>query len=94
MTDKKIQTSANRIEEAASNLHQSVKNVEDASDTVQQMANAIETNVSEGIQPDIRELRMWMSDIDEKANVRLKRILWVLCIILILNIFILVKLFL
>ncbi len=93
MTKKEIEISADRIEEAASNLHRSAKSVEDASDTVQKMANTVDTNVAEGIQPDIRELRIWMSDIDQKADIRLKRILWTLWIIAILNTAILVKLF-
>lgn len=93
MTKKEIEISADRIEEAANNLHRSAKSVEDASDTVQKMANTVDTNVAEGIQPDIRELRIWMSDIDQKADIRLKRILWTLWIIAILNTAILVKLF-
>lgn len=92
LTDKIIEHSANRIEEAAHSLKQSVETAENARETVQKMASVVESNVSEGIQPDIRELRIWMSDIDKKADIRLKRIYYALWILISLNAIILIKL--
>ncbi len=92
MTDNNIEHSANRIEEAAHSLKQSAETAENARETVQKMATVVESNVSEGIQPDIRELRLWMSEIDEKADIRLKRMTYSLWILIALNAIIIIKL--
>ncbi|PLX37809.1 MAG: hypothetical protein C0606_05950 [Hyphomicrobiales bacterium] len=45
-----------------------------AATKVQRGASAVETSVVDGIQPDLRELRLKVSELDEKIDVRLKHI--------------------
>lgn len=72
----------------------SVSALEDATDVVQEAASRVETNVAEGIQPDMRELRIYMSELSESINVRLKRMLWAFWAILGMNLLLLAGVFL
>ena len=67
--EEKIEVSANRLASTANT-------VEQAADVVQEAASRVESNVTHGIQPDINELRIYMSELNETADVRQKRLLW------------------
>jgi hypothetical protein len=57
----------------ASRIEDSVATVEEAVDVVEKAANKVETNVVEGIQPDITEVRLYMSELSEAVTIRQKR---------------------
>lgn len=57
-------------------IQDSVAAVEEAAEVVGEAASKVESNVLEGIQPDITELRMYFSELSEAANIRLKRLTW------------------
>ena len=59
--------------------------MEDAVDVVQEAAIRVESNVTEGIQPDINEIRLYMSQVNDAANIRQKRLLWALYALIVLN---------
>ena len=83
MSNKEPKTNAQRIETSASA-------VEEAAEVMQEAANRVESNVTEGIQPDINELRIYMSELNDAANIRQKRLLWAVWMLIALNILILV----
>ena len=85
MTEKKISSSAERIETSASTVEEAADVVEQAADVVQQAAQKVETNVTEGIQPDINELRIYMGELNEAANIRQKRLLWAGFVLIAIN---------
>ena len=86
MEKKEFEETADRISSAAENLDASVQTVEEATESVHKAVKRVESNVAEGIQPDVRELRIWMSELDEKADIRLQRITWVMIVLIVLNI--------
>ncbi len=57
-------------------IQDSVAAVEEAAEVVGEAASKVESNVLEGIQPDITELRMHFSELSEAANIRQKRLTW------------------
>lgn len=77
--DQELRKSAERIDETA-------KSVEQAATTVQEAVTRVDTSVSEGIQPDIRELRMFFTELNEKSDIRLRRLFRALLILIGLNV--------
>ncbi len=67
---------AETIETNAASIEQSADDVKEAAAAVQDAANTIETKVSKNIQPDISDLRVNVSGLNDSANVRQKRLLW------------------
>ncbi len=59
-------------------MEDSADTVTEAMDQMQDVATRLETNVADGIQPDVREMRQWLTALDEKADLRLKRMTWAL----------------
>ncbi len=55
-------------------IRDSARVVESAAESAQEAAQLVESNVTEGIQPDIRELRINVSELNEKSEIRLRRI--------------------
>ncbi len=78
MPEKEQIPTAERIEE-------SVAAVEEAAEVVGEAATKVESNVLEGIRPDIAELRMYFSELSEAADIRQKRITWALWALAIAN---------
>ena len=74
-----------KIEKSTQALVSSAASVEDAADLVQEAAAKVETNVTHGIQPDINELRIYMSELNEVADIRQKRILWAMWALIAIN---------
>ncbi len=73
--------SENTKPDTAKRIEESVATVEEAVDVVEKAANKVETNVVEGIQPDITEVRLYMSELSEAVTIRQKRMtlaFWVL----------------
>ena len=68
--------------------------MDDAVEVVQEAASAVERNVTEGIQPDINELRLYVSELNEAANIRQKRLLWSVWVLIGLNLLTLISVFL
>ncbi len=59
--------------------------VEEAADVVERAATRVESNVVEGIQPDITEMRMYISELSESADVRQKRLTWAVWALALIN---------
>ena len=76
----------NKLNQTADAITETARNVEGAVKSVEAAAARVESNVREGVQPDMRHIRLAMSEIDEKTNVRLKRIYWALLVLLVVNI--------
>ncbi|MGH1417897.1 MAG: hypothetical protein ACRBCJ_03465 [Hyphomicrobiaceae bacterium] len=76
--EKKIENTAERLESTATT-------VEDAVDVVQEAAARVETNVTHGIQPDINELRINISELNQTADIRQKRLLWAMWVLIAIN---------
>ena len=68
--------------------------VDSAVEVVQEAASAVERNVTEGIQPDINELRLYVAELNQAANIRQKRLLWSVWVLIGLNLLTLVSVFL
>ncbi len=65
-----------RTSSTAKRIEYSVAAVEEAAEVVGEAASRFESNVVEGIRPDITELRMYFSELSEAANLRQKRLTW------------------
>jgi hypothetical protein len=59
--------------------------VEEAADVVERAATRVESNVVEGIQPDITEMRMYISELSESADIRQKRLTWAVWALALIN---------
>lgn len=86
MEQRQIKTSAEQIHAAANTLHESAQIVEFATDSVKKSAQAVESNVAEGIQPDLRDLRLYVADLNEKNNIRMRRMTFALWTLAALNV--------
>ena len=86
MEQKQIKKSADQIQAAADSLHETAQIVEFATDSVKKSAESVETNVSQGIQPDLRDLTVYVAELHEMNNVRMKRITYSIWVLFALNI--------
>lgn len=75
----------NKIEKTAEGLMSTASSIEEAADLVQEAAERVETNVVHGVQPDINELRIYMSELNATADVRQKRLLWAMWVLIAIN---------
>lgn len=57
-------------------MRRSATTVGDAAEAVEQAATRVESKVVNGIQPDINEIRLYISELSEAADVRQKRLTW------------------
>ena len=62
------------IKATVDRIDTTVGNMEDAVSTVKRTAANVESHVSSSLQPDLRELRMFITELNEKADLRLKRL--------------------
>lgn len=74
-----------KIEKTTQKRQSTAATVEEAVDVVQEAAAKVESNVTHGIQPDINELRYDMSELNEVADIRQKRILWAIWVLIAVN---------
>ncbi len=70
---------------AATRMKNSALAVEEAADVVERAAQRVETNVVDGIQPDINEMRIYISELSESADIRQKRLTWAIWALAIVN---------
>ncbi len=68
--------SAAQRETVISLIQNSANTVGEAAEAVEEAATRVESNVVDGIQPDISEIRMYISELSEAANIRQKRLTW------------------
>ena len=66
-------------------MQDSAVTVGEAAEAVEQAATRVESNVVHGIQPDINEIRMYISELSEAANIRQKRLTWAVWALLAVN---------
>jgi len=66
-------------------FEQTAEHFRKAAESVEKAASQVEAHVAGGIQPDVRELRLHVSEIQETANRRMKRLEWGLTALAILN---------
>lgn len=69
----------------ATRMKNSALAVEEAADIVERAAQRVETNVVDGIQPDINEMRIYISELSEAADIRQKRLTWAIWALAIVN---------
>lgn len=74
-----------KLENSAKKLEDSVGNIEGVVDVVQKAASGVEKHVTYGIQPDIAELRIYLSELKETADIRQMRLLWGVWILIAVN---------
>jgi len=65
-----------KMQKSADQLVSTASSIEDAADSVQEAAARVESKVVHGVGPDINELRIYMSKLNETADIRQKRLLW------------------
>ena len=73
------------IQKSAASIAHSATNVEEAADIVQDAVTRVENNVTHGIQPDINELKIYLNEINAVADIRQKRLLWAVWVLIALN---------
>ena len=78
MTSAQPMTTATRMKNSA-------LAVKEAADVVERAALRVESNVVEGIQPDINEMRIYISELSEAADVRQKRLTWAIWALAVIN---------
>ncbi len=66
--------------------------VDHAVGTIDRAAASVQSNVSDGIQPDMRELRQLMADLRDTVSIAFRRIFWAVIAGIALNIVVLVVL--
>jgi len=74
-----------KIQKSTDKLVSTASSIEEAADLVQDAAGRVETNIVHGVQPDINELRILVSELNETADVRQKRLLWAMWSLIALN---------
>lgn len=74
-----------KTQKTTDQLASTAASFEEAADVVQEAAAKVETNISQGIQPDINELRIYMKELNEVADVRQKRMLWAMWALIAIN---------
>lgn len=64
------------LEPSVKRLRESADAVRDAVETVQEAAERVDSNVAGSVEPGIREIRHFISDLNAKTDARLKRVFW------------------
>ncbi len=73
-----LQSTVNRI-------GATMESVEDAVATMKESTSTVENHMTANMQPDIRELRHFIAELNEKANLRLKRVYRAMVGLIVLN---------
>lgn len=67
--DKSLEPTARRIRDSADAVQEAVE-------TVQEAAERVDSQVAGTVEPGIREIRLFIADLNAKTDARLKRVFW------------------
>lgn len=79
--------------EGVEHTYDAADRVSQAAGTLDRAAASVESNVTSGIQPDVRELRLLTADLRDTVAVAFRRIFWAVIIGIALNIVVLLAVF-
>ena len=76
---------SSNLEPAAKSLRASADAVQEAVETVQEAADRVDGKVADTVEPGIREIRHYIADLNAKTDARLKRLLWGIALVILLQ---------